>query len=897
MKKLFRKAVTVLGSAALVGATIGAAAAAAYPSQFTSNTAIVTGASAAASDGIAAASIASNLNAATAGSAGVVSTTSGDVVELGSSSSPIYLNTSLNTANTIFTKTNLPVVLGDYTFSGNVDEKLTSQIKFGPGNVAGNDNTGKVIFSKQPKSSDDPKVGISLGSDEGANYFLNASFTTSAIAFNHSDSEGENIELFGRDFVVSTATDGDNLVLFSSAEEVSLVAGGASPNPSKTVVVDGISYQVELVSASDTAATVSVNGDSKEITEGSSKKISGVDIAVKIADENTALDQVSATVLVGSNKITLTNGAKVKQGSDNDPVDGTNVFITGTDLGDPVGSLTELRVSYFRPKSSDDFITAGETWIDPVFGSIKVDFSGLNIPLGGDDRETISIANSGDKGMSIDFTDSDNNAGSMVFAYNASQQFFLGDDGNYTIHVREMENVSENEFLVLGNEDYGHLVELTQISNDTGTDATDDKVSLRDVFSGATYETTFSSEGTGTVNIDGKSYTITYRGDGDVGKVQFKYPTGDSDNANTAVFWPTVQTSKGAKVALYYPVTVDLGKFDNAFGAQNQLSTISLPDGDGYTDLTVTYLDLDSAQNGQGSNFTISGGASSAVIGNHSGALVDAQYYVANTTVGDITYYFEDFNTSGTIATANLTRIGVLRVAQSTGGAVIGPVDQVHPGVIIWEEKDDSSGNEYKPIYVDLEQNPAGSSTDGVGVNNVYFGSDTRWSATLASDSDIENELDWWGTLVTTDSSTSSQKTVEISYPNEQVYAQIFVGEVGSTVGDVEGGVMSYTDGQASSFAGMNLVVVGGSAINSIAAELLGGAYSESAFTTATGVAAGGFLIESFNRNGNTALLVAGYNAADTEKATTYLLNNDVTSDIGTKYTGTSSTQATLVVA
>jgi len=68
-------------------------------------------------------------------------------------------------------------------------------------------------------------------------------------------------------------------------------------------------------------------------------------------------------------------------------------------------------------------------------------------------------------------------------------------------------------------------------------------------------------------------------------------------------------------------------------------------------------------------------------------------------------------------------------------------------------------------------------------------------------------------------------------------------------------------------------------------------------FTSATGVGAGEFLIQSFDRAGKTALLVAGYNAADTEKAVTYLLNNDVDTTVGNKMKGTSATEATVVTA
>jgi len=106
---------------------------------------------------------------------------------------------------------------------------------------------------------------------------------------------------------------------------------------------------------------------------------------------------------------------------------------------------------------------------------------------------------------------------------------------------------------------------------------------------------------------------------------------------------------------------------------------------------------------------------------------------------------------------------------------------------------------------------------------------------------------------------------------------------------------MSVTDANVASATGKDLIVVGGSAINSVAAELLGSAFSEAAFTAATGVAAGEFLIRSYDRAGKTALLVAGYNAPDTEKAVTYLLNEDYA--VGTKMKGTSATEAVVVTA
>ncbi|HJZ18867.1 MAG TPA: hypothetical protein VJ208_02080, partial [Candidatus Nanoarchaeia archaeon] len=86
--------------------------------------------------------------------------------------------------------------------------------------------------------------------------------------------------------------------------------------------------------------------------------------------------------------------------------------------------------------------------------------------------------------------------------------------------------------------------------------------------------------------------------------------------------------------------------------------------------------------------------------------------------------------------------------------------------------------------------------------------------------------------------------------------------------------------------------------INSVAANLVGGAKCGSGWTDATGVGAGQFLIQSFAdkyTTGKIALLVAGYEVSDTVNAAKYLRTQAVKTDAGTKYKGTSSTSASLV--
>ncbi|MEK6830198.1 MAG: hypothetical protein AABY15_08845, partial [Nanoarchaeota archaeon] len=60
-----------------------------------------------------------------------------------------------------------------------------------------------------------------------------------------------------------------------------------SSNPTTTVIFNNYTYEVELISASDTSATIKVTqggmSQTKEVNEGESKEIRGLNVAVKSA--------------------------------------------------------------------------------------------------------------------------------------------------------------------------------------------------------------------------------------------------------------------------------------------------------------------------------------------------------------------------------------------------------------------------------------------------------------------------------------------------------------------------------------------------------------------------------------------------------------------------------------
>ena len=170
-------------------------------------------------------------------------------------------------------------------------------------------------------------------------------------------------------------------------------------------------------------------------------------------------------------------------------------------------------------------------------------------------------------------------------------------------------------------------------------------------------------------------------------------------------------------------------------------------------------------------------------------------------------------------------------------------------------------------------------------------------------DTKLKGYLTARGTYALRDQTDTNIHVASLSYGVAHMYADVYMAEVDAsiTAGASAGGVSQLgdvlvKDSEVSSVATKNLIVVGGSCINSAAASLVGGAYCSAAWTTATNVGTGEFLIKGYASSTITnkiALLVAGYDAADTVNAATYLRNQAL--DTSKEYKGTSATSATLV--
>lgn len=135
---------------------------------------------------------------------------------------------------------------------------------------------------------------------------------------------------------------------------------------------------------------------------------------------------------------------------------------------------------------------------------------------------------------------------------------------------------------------------------------------------------------------------------------------------------------------------------------------------------------------------------------------------------------------------------------------------------------------------------------------------------------------------------------VEVYYPSadSETYAEVYLAETGAQVVPGSGGtvgdgsqVLIVKDSEMSSVSGKNLVVVGGSCINTAAAKILGSdsPLCTSSFTDATGVGAGQYVIKTVQSpwsSDKIATLVAGYEASDTVNAVKKAMEG-VTTNVG----------------
>ena len=218
-------------------------------------------------------------------------------------------------------------------------------------------------------------------------------------------------------------------------------------------------------------------------------------------------------------------------------------------------------------------------------------------------------------------------------------------------------------------------------------------------------------------------------------------------------------------------------------------------------------------------------------------------------------------------------------------GATMGLTTGANPTVIISEDGTRSSTNDIAAVitYDNVTENEiivATATIDASGNSLIAHDDDSK---SYTAYTDWGAKLEW--------NSDNFELTITSPEDQTEVVFNVIAGDITTTT--TVAGTMVFTDAEETSWATRDVILVGGSCINSATAEVLGLTYPtcESAWTTATGAGSGKYIIQSVGdvfTTGKIALVVAGYTKADTAAAATRLVNQPTTIDTtaGNKYVG-----------
>jgi hypothetical protein len=293
-----------------------------------------------------------------------------DGVDLASTNTKIYYGDALTKAGikSTLTNTNLPTLLAKGTFYDGAGTSYTynQYINFGAGTVSFGTSGGDLT---------DPKLYLDTGTSTAAPLFNMSVVFNKILNLTSSDVRGQTIELFGKSYTIGSTSNyvsgTHQLIIFGGGGNTQTISEGAEADMS----VSGVTHKVKVIGVSGTTiGVISIDGTSKEVVEGNTYTIAGVDVyidSIYFFGKETQLSQVKLSL--GSSKLTMVDGAAVKTGQTEDTIDGTLVTLTGTDDQ----GISKLDISVAAKDTSHDSVAAGDSFVDPVFAAVKVAFGGL----------------------------------------------------------------------------------------------------------------------------------------------------------------------------------------------------------------------------------------------------------------------------------------------------------------------------------------------------------------------------------------------------------------------------------------------------------------------------------------------------------------------------------------
>jgi hypothetical protein len=770
MKYMIKKVASVMASVALVGATAGFAAAAAYPQPFVQNgaqdVAIVVGANAAGSDMLAATDIGASLSEGLVGSSVAGETPEGgDFIALEKKTDKFNLGDTASTFYITIDDDELSEVLSEGVYKNDDNDEFDYQQEIVMGGLQ------LKHFTDNDFNDEEPVIGFDIAKgDHVLNYTLDFTPDNAEGGTDWVDLEGTTIEMLGREYYILSASNStETLELLDSASD-----GVLNYGETITLETASDSYEVSMEFINDDTVRLMINGETTEpLNDDETYKLDSGDY---VGIKNILYEDVAGTrqveFSIGSGKIKLVNGDEVE--INNEDVSDLTDHVLNAYITQNNGELDSFTLEW---KTDDEhwlgFGTDSTELVMPGFETIKLNLGNFVT----DTDEMTSVDPDSDDSFTLDTTVTDGDVSFNFLFTNGTDFVAIGKDKDELLVTNSSSdpcinwNASSSWFVanwISGDDSESYVLEVSDI-DDTNPD--DNSTTIKSVASG--------SNNAITLDIDETD---------EIGQIQFKLIAANEDDETATI---ELSAAGGGSA------TVTADKLVTAEGLKIQLP-YELEEDDAVAD----------------------GGLNMTAAASH---------------------------------TMNFT-----------------------------EETKDGAIDEGDSFTITLGHNSGETTVSSVSV--------TDYETTDGSDDYlgyVESDL----ATRTMYSTGGDQDSIDITYHGTQAYAEVFVSEAGVTLGGGSGSTIMPIEDTDAEGVDSNLIVVGGSCVNSVAATLIGGPLCESDFTSETGVGSGEYLIQTFRSPyaSKVATLVAGYNAADTTNAANALQTRTVMIEENKKYVGDSS--------
>ena len=227
----------------------------------------------------------------------------------------IYLTDGIDKVKKTLTDNELPTVLADGQFFGNVVVEYVQTINLGSFNETWIESPNRLIFGKQPTSNNDPIVAFKLStSSKDPLYNLSIIFSNN-LDLTNPRSKDKEIKIFNRKFIVGNETNFSRLVLYGQNQKKMVLQDGVEVKlGSEENTIDGtkVYFKDNLSSLSRIVIQVAAkDSDNDALVEGEKfiDPIFGTfmfDFKNMSIPENSLFREEFSISNSGDNKITLT---------------------------------------------------------------------------------------------------------------------------------------------------------------------------------------------------------------------------------------------------------------------------------------------------------------------------------------------------------------------------------------------------------------------------------------------------------------------------------------------------------------------------------------------------------------------------------------------------------------